>query len=166
MNISEIFFIRKPVAHHAPNPSPSHYPARSPSNILPVSPLPQVDFFPTISVSAVAAWRQPGNRYGLFRRDAARAPVRPHRLCHRDDVAEQHLGSTGITLQFDLNRDIDAAAPRRPERPSMRPAAICRRICPRTPATRRSIPPIHRSSSSGSLRKYSPKARCTTPPPP
>ena len=43
-------------------------------SLLPVSPLPQVDF-PTISVTAQPARRQPGDD-GDHRRDAARAPAR------------------------------------------------------------------------------------------
>ena len=54
--------------------------------LLPVSPLPQVDF-PTISVSGVAAGREPGD-HGGDRRHAARAPARPHRRRHRDDLVE------------------------------------------------------------------------------
>ena len=76
-------------------------------HLLPVSPLPQVDF-PTISVSARAAWRESGN-HGVLGGHAARAAVRPYRGGHRNDLL-QHAGPTSITLQFDLNRNIDAAA--------------------------------------------------------
>ena len=51
---------------------------------LPVSPLPQVDF-PTISVQAQLAGRQPGD-HGDHRRDAAGAPPRADRRRHRDDL--------------------------------------------------------------------------------
>ena len=54
--------------------------------LLPVSPLPQVDF-PTISVSGVAARREPRDD-GVDRRDAARARARPHRRRHRDHLVE------------------------------------------------------------------------------
>ena len=50
----------------------------------------------------------PGH-HGVFRRHAARAAVRPHRRRHRDDLV-QYLGTTSITLQFDLDRDINGAA--------------------------------------------------------
>ncbi len=56
-------------------------------NVLPVSPLPQVDF-PTISVSASLARSQRGD-HGLLRRHAAGAAVRPHRRRHGDDLREQ-----------------------------------------------------------------------------
>jgi multidrug efflux pump len=73
--------------------------------LLPVSPLPQVDY-PTISVSASCP--APARDHGGHRGHAAGAPGRD---CgrHRDDL-DQLAGSTRITLQFDLNRDIDGAA--------------------------------------------------------
>ena len=43
------------------------------------------------------------------RGDAARTSSRPDRRCHRDDLVST-VGSTRITLQFGLNRDIDGAA--------------------------------------------------------
>ena len=48
-------------------------------------------------------------KHGLGRSDSAGAPVRTHRRRNRDDLV-QPTGITGITLQFDLNRNIDAAA--------------------------------------------------------
>ena len=54
--------------------------------LLPVSPLPQVDF-PAISVGGVAARREPGDD-GLDRGDAARACPRDHRRRQRDQLAE------------------------------------------------------------------------------
>jgi multidrug efflux pump len=56
----------------------------------------------------LAAGREPGD-HGLVGRDAARARVRADRRGHRDDGAE-HARQTSITLQFDLSRNIDAAA--------------------------------------------------------
>ena len=88
--------------------SRSRWPARSAYRLLPVSPLPQVEF-PTISGLAHAARRQPRDD-GLLGGHAARAAVRPHRRRHRDDVDQLRSGSTSITMQFDLNRNIDAAA--------------------------------------------------------
>ena len=55
-----------------------------------------------------AAGSKPGN-YGLFRGDAARTAIRQDRRHYRDDVLELSW-STSITLQFDLNRDINGAA--------------------------------------------------------
>ena len=55
--------------------------------LLPVSPLPQVDF-PTIQVVAQMPGRE-SRDHGDQRRDAARTPSRRHRRCQRDDVVEQ-----------------------------------------------------------------------------
>ena len=74
---------------------------------LPVSPLPQVDF-PTIQVSAGPPGRL-ARHHGLLGRDAARAPVRPHRGRHGDDLDELARLDARSSLQFDLNRDINAA---------------------------------------------------------
>ena len=75
---------------------------------LPVAPLPQVDF-PTITVSALAAGRQ-SRKSWRRRRRAAGTPIRPHRRRHRNDLRQLLSASTRITLQFDLNRNIDGAA--------------------------------------------------------
>ena len=64
--------------------------------------------FPTISVQRQLAGRKPRD-HGLVSGHTARTPVRPHRGCYGDDLLST-LGGTGITLQFDLNRDINAAA--------------------------------------------------------
>jgi len=76
-------------------------------NFLPVSPLPQVDF-PTISVGAGL----PGASPEIMASSVA-APLE-RRLGHIAGVNEMTssstLGSTSITLQFDLNRNIDGAA--------------------------------------------------------
>src|SRR6202453_4859083 len=74
---------------------------------LPVSPLPQVDF-PTISVGASL----PGASPEIMASSVA-APLE-RELGHIAGVNEMtsasDLGSTSITLQFDLNRNIDGAA--------------------------------------------------------
>src|SRR6201999_3828660 len=74
---------------------------------LPVAPLPQVDF-PTISVSP----KFPGASPETVATGVAE-PLERH-LGQIADVTEMTsqsgLGSTRITLQFDLNRDIDGAA--------------------------------------------------------
>jgi multidrug efflux pump len=74
---------------------------------LPVSPLPQVDF-PTISVQA----QLPGASPDTVATSVAE-PLERH-LGEIADVTEMSsasgLGQTRITLQFDLNRDIDGAA--------------------------------------------------------
>ena len=75
--------------------------------VLPVSPLPQVDF-PTISVSASL----PGGSPEIMASSIATPLER--QFSHIAGVTEMtsssSLGSTSITLQFDLSRDIDGAA--------------------------------------------------------
>jgi multidrug efflux pump len=74
---------------------------------LPVSPLPQVDF-PTISIGASL----PGASPEIMASSVA-APLERH-LGHIAGVSEMtsasFLGTTSITLQFDLDRDINGAA--------------------------------------------------------
>ena len=74
---------------------------------LPVAPLPQVDY-PTVSVSA----QLPGASPETVATSVA-APLERH-LGQIADVTEMTsnsgIGQTRITLQFDLNRDIDGAA--------------------------------------------------------
>ncbi len=67
MNVSEIF-VRKPVATTLLTVAIALSGVVA-FQLLPVSPLPQVDF-PTISVCGVAAWRKPGND-GILGGDAA-----------------------------------------------------------------------------------------------
>jgi multidrug efflux pump len=75
--------------------------------LLPVAPLPQVDF-PTISVGATLPGASPE-----IMASAVAAPLEKQ-FGHIAGVTEMTsvslLGSTGITLQFDLNRNIDGAA--------------------------------------------------------
>ncbi len=75
--------------------------------ILPVAPLPQVDF-PTINVSA----NMPGASPEVMAATVA-TPLERH-LGQIADVTEMtsqsSLGSTAVTLQFGLDRDIDGAA--------------------------------------------------------
>ncbi len=76
-------------------------------NVLPVSPLPQVDF-PTISVSSGL----PGGSPEIMASSIA-APLE-RQFSHIAGVTEMTsssgLGSTNVTLQFDLSRNIDGAA--------------------------------------------------------
>ena len=83
MNISAPF-IRRPVATTLLTHRAGAGRGCSPIGLLPVAPLPQVEF-PTIQVSGGAARRQPGDD-GVVGGDAARAPVRPHRRRDRDDL--------------------------------------------------------------------------------
>jgi multidrug efflux pump len=75
--------------------------------VLPVSPLPEVDF-PTISVSASL----PGASADIMASSVATPLER--QLGHIAGVTEMTsastLGSTSLTIQFDLSRDIDGAA--------------------------------------------------------
>jgi multidrug efflux pump len=75
--------------------------------VLPVAPLPQVDF-PTISVNAGL----PGASAEIMASSVATPLER--QLGHIAGVSEMTsssgLGSTGITIQFDLSRNIDGAA--------------------------------------------------------
>jgi multidrug efflux pump len=76
-------------------------------NVLPVSPLPQVDF-PTISVSASL----PGASAQIMASSVATPLERQfgHIAGVTEMTSSSSLGSTGVTLQFDLSRNIDAAA--------------------------------------------------------
>jgi multidrug efflux pump len=75
--------------------------------LLPVAPLPQVDF-PTISISAALPGASPQTMASSV------ATPLERQLGHIAAVTEMSsssaLGSTSLTLQFDLDRDIDAAA--------------------------------------------------------
>ncbi len=75
--------------------------------VLPVSPLPQVDF-PTISVGAAL----PGASPDIMASSVATPLER--QFAHIAGITEMtsasSLGSTSVTLQFDLNRDINGAA--------------------------------------------------------
>src|SRR6202042_3780920 len=74
---------------------------------LPVAPLPQVDF-PTISVSA----QLPGASPETVATSVAE-PLERHlgQIANVSEMTSQSgIGQTRITLQFDLNRDIDGAA--------------------------------------------------------
>src|SRR6201992_4058465 len=76
-------------------------------SVLPVSPLPQVDF-PTISVQAGL----PGASAQIMASSVATPLERQfgHIAGVSEMTSSSSLGSTNITLQFDLNRDINGAA--------------------------------------------------------
>ncbi|MFJ3054611.1 efflux RND transporter permease subunit [Herbaspirillum sp. NPDC087042] len=75
--------------------------------LLPVAPLPQVDF-PTIQVTA----QLPGGSPETMASNVAQPLERQFSLIAglSQMTSQSTLGSTQITLQFDLNRNIDAAA--------------------------------------------------------
>ncbi len=75
--------------------------------VLPVSPLPQVDF-PTISVSSGL----PGASANIMASSVATPLERQfgHIAGVTEMTSASSLGSTSVTIQFDLSRDIDGAA--------------------------------------------------------
>jgi multidrug efflux pump len=75
--------------------------------VLPVSPLPEVDF-PTISVSASL----PGASAAIMASSVATPLERQfgHIAGVTEMTSSSTLGSTSVTIQFDLSRDIDGAA--------------------------------------------------------
>ncbi|HWF46792.1 MAG TPA: efflux RND transporter permease subunit [Bryobacteraceae bacterium] len=76
-------------------------------NILPVAPLPQVDF-PTIAVSATL----PGASAQIMASSVATPLERQfgHIAGITEMTSSSSLGNTSVTLQFDLSRNIDGAA--------------------------------------------------------
>src|SRR5277367_7202357 len=76
-------------------------------SVLPVSPLPQVDF-PTISVAASL----PGASADIMASSVATPLEREfgHIAGVTEMTSTSSLGSTSVTIQFDLSRDIDGAA--------------------------------------------------------
>src|SRR5271154_3576790 len=76
-------------------------------NFLPVSSLPQVDF-PTLSVSASLPGASPETMASAVATPLERQFGRIAGITEMSSAS--YLGSTSITIQFDLNRNIDAAA--------------------------------------------------------
>jgi hydrophobe/amphiphile efflux-1 (HAE1) family protein len=105
VNISEIF-IRRPVATTLLTAALGLAGAVA-FRLLPVSPLPQVDF-PTISVSAELPGASPETMALSVATPLERQFSRIASVTEM--TSSSNLGSTSITLQFDLNRNIDAAA--------------------------------------------------------
>src|ERR1044071_6197769 len=74
---------------------------------LPVAPLPRVDF-PTINVSAGLPGASPETMASAVATPLER---RFGRIAGINEITStSSLGSTSITLQFELNRDVDSAA--------------------------------------------------------
>jgi len=105
MNISEPF-IRKPVATTLLVVAITLAGAAA-YRLLPVSPLPEVEF-PTISVSAGLPGASPETMASSVATPLERQFGRIAAVSEM--TSSSALGSTSITLQFDLDRDIDAAA--------------------------------------------------------
>src|SRR4026207_1073809 len=99
-------FIRRPIATALLTAAIARW-AFVPFFHRPPAPLPQVDF-PTINVSA----NLPGASPDIMA-SAVAAPLE-RQFAHIAGISEMtsasYLGSTSITLQFDLNRNIDGAA--------------------------------------------------------
>src|SRR6201988_5499115 len=72
--------------------------------LLPIAPLPQVDF-PTISVSASLPGASPDTMAATVATPLERALGSIAGV--NEITSSSSLGNTRITLQFDLNRDID-----------------------------------------------------------
>ena len=105
MNPSELF-IRRPVATTLLTIAIAIAGAIA-FTVLPVSPLPQVDF-PTISVSATL----PGASAQIMASSVATPLERQfgHIAGVTEMTSASSLGSTSVTIQFDLSRNIDGAA--------------------------------------------------------
>jgi len=108
-------------------------------NLLPVAALPRVDF-PTVVVSASYPGASPSTMASsvatpLEQRFAAIAGL-------AEMSSTSGVGNTTITMQFDLDRNIDAAR-RTCSRRSRRPPACCRATCrTRQPIARRTPPTV------------------------
>src|SRR5713226_215271 len=105
MNISDPF-IRRPVATTLLTIAIALAGAVA-FRLLPVSPLPQVDF-PTISVNAGLPGASPETMAASVATPLERQFGRIAAVTEM--TSSSSLGSTSVTLQFDLNRNIDAAA--------------------------------------------------------
>jgi len=105
MNISEPF-IRRPVATTLLTIAIALSGAVA-FRVLPVSPLPQVDF-PTISVNASLPGASPETMASSVATPLERQFGRIASVTEM--TSSSSLGSASVTLQFDLNRNIDAAA--------------------------------------------------------
>src|SRR5262245_19595605 len=105
MNLSEPF-VRRPVATTLLSVAVALAGAVA-FGLLPVAPLPQVDY-PTISVSASLPGASPETVASAVATPLERQFGRIAGISEMTSASQ--VGSTGITLQFDLSRNIDAAA--------------------------------------------------------
>jgi multidrug efflux pump len=110
-------------------------------SLLPVASLPNVDM-PVISVSAGLPGASPETMASSVATPLERQFGRIAGV--NQMTSSSSLGSASVTLQFDINRNIDAAA--RDVQASINAArSQFPPICPRIPATARPIPPKRRS---------------------
>ncbi len=157
MNISEPF-IRKPVATTLLTVAIALAGAVA-FRLLPVSPLPQVDF-PTISVSASLPGASPETMASSVATPLERQFGRIAAVTEM--TSSSSLGSTSITLQFDLNRDIDAAA--RDVQAAINAArGYLPANLPSNPTYRKVNPADSPIFMLALTSTCSPKGRCTTP---
>ena len=105
MNLSELF-IRRPVGTSLLTAAVA-LAGMVAYNFLPVSSLPQVDF-PTISVQAQLPGASPETMASAVATPLERQFGRIAGITEMSSTS--YLGSTSINIQFDLNRNIDAAA--------------------------------------------------------
>jgi multidrug efflux pump len=160
MNISEPF-IRRPVATTLLVVAITLAGAAA-YRLLPVSPLPQVEF-PTISVSAGLPGASPETMASSVATPLERQFGRIAGVTEM--TSSSALGSTGITLQFALDRDIDAAA--RDVQAAINAArGNLPSNLPNNPSYRKVNPADSPIFMLLSPRPSSPGARCTMPPPP
>ena len=142
MNVSEPF-IRRPVATTLMLAAMALSGAVA-FRLLPVSPLPQVDF-PTIMVSASLPGASPETMASSVATPLERQFGRIAAVTEM--TSSSSLGSTSVTLQFDLNRDINAAA--RDVQAAINAArGYLPTNLPNNPTYRNLIRPIRPSSSS------------------
>ena len=127
---------------------------------LPVAPLPQVDF-PTITVSASLPGASPDTMATSVAQPLERQIAQIPGVSQMTSTSS--LGSTAITVQFDLNRNIDAAA--NDVQAAINAAAgNCRKICRVRRLTAKSTRRTRRSSSCPSSRTSRQSSTSTTPP--
>ena len=109
---------------------------------LPVAPLPAVDF-PTIQVSGALPGASPDTMASSVATPLERRFGRIAGLTEMTSAST--LGSTSITLQFDLDRNVDRRRARRAGRDQRRRLASCPPTCRPAPTTARSTRPTRRS---------------------
>ena len=119
------------------------------------APLPEVDF-PTISVQAQLPGASP-ETMASSRGDAARAAIWTDRGRDRDDVEQPGSDRRNVTLQFDLNRNIDAAA--RDVQAAINASAgqLARESSQPADLPQKSIRPIADHDSGGAVRCSAPE---------
>ena len=131
MNISENF-IRRPIATSLIMAGIAMFGVIA-YRALPVSDLPQVDY-PTITVSASLPGANPDTMASAVATPLERQFTSIAGLDSM--VSSSSQGSSNVTLQFDLSRDIDGATVMW-RRPSPKPCRCCPPECPRHPPSAR-----------------------------